>query len=208
MTISDIFEQVIVGLQQTSWLERVAVLFSVTQVILSKNNKVSNYFFGIISILLTISVLYGAKLYAEILLNLYYLVMSVYGLWYWKHKVDSKPVLISKATKREWCIVGAIVFVGYGILYFVLTRFTDSDVPMLDAIVSSTAWAGMWLMAKRKLENWILLNLSNFIAVPLLFYKGLFLFAFLTAFLFIIAVLAYFQWRRLLKEQVKENYVG
>lgn len=201
MTISDILDQVIIGLQQTSWLERIAVLFSVTQVILSKNNKVSNYFFGIISILLTISVLYGAKLYAEILLNLYYLVMSVYGLWYWRHKVDSKPVLITHANRREWLTVGSIVVIGYAMLYFVLTKFTDSDVPMLDAVVTSTAWAGMWLMAKRKIENWILLNISNFIAVPLLFYKGLFLFAFLTIFLFIIAVLAYFQWRRLIKEQ-------
>ncbi|MCY4781255.1 nicotinamide riboside transporter PnuC [Sphingobacterium sp. UT-1RO-CII-1] len=206
MSISDIFQQVLSALEDSSWSERVAVIFSVTQVLLSKNNKSSNYIFGILSISLTISVLYGVKLYAEILLNMYYLIMSFYGLWYWRHKTDRAPVQITKATRAEWGVVSLIVLLGYGILFFVLTKFTDSDVPMLDAIVSSTAWAGMWLMAKRKIENWILLNISNAIAIPLMFYKGLFLFGFLTIFLFIIAVLAYFQWKRLLKKQ-ESRYV-
>lgn len=201
MTISDIIQNVFDALQDSSWAERIAVVFSVIQVLLSKNNKASNYIFGILSISLTISVLYGAKLYAEILLNFYYLFMSFYGLWYWRSKINRIPVKISVATAKEWGVVAFIVVIGYGILFFVLKKFTDSDVPMLDAVVSSTAWAGMWLMAKRKLENWILLNISNVIAIPLMFYKGLFLFGFLTAFLFIIAVLAYFQWKRMLKEQ-------
>jgi len=71
----------------------------------------------------------------------------------------------------------------------------------LDAWVSATAWAGMWLLAKRKIENWILLNVSNAFAIPLLLYKQLPLFAALTLFLFIVAIFGYYQWRKLVREE-------
>jgi len=68
-------------------------------------------------------------------------------------------------------------------------------------LVSAFAWAGMWLMARRKIENWILLNISNFIAIPLLIHKNLYLYAVLTAFLFIVAVSGYLEWRKIIKER-------
>lgn len=194
MQISEFFENILEGFHQTSWLELAAVGFGVVQVFLSKANKLSNYYFGIVSILLTISVYFGARLYAEILLNLYYLVMSVYGIWYWKFK-NKKEVPITSCTRTEWGIVLFIVVVGYLLLYWSLVKFTNSDVPLLDSIVSSTAWAGMWLLAKRKIENWILLNISNIIAIPLLFHKNLYLFACLTIVLFVVAIFGYLKWK-------------
>ena len=86
-------------------------------------------------------------------------------------------------------------------LYFVLDKFTTSDVAGWDAFVSSTAWAGMWLLARRKLENWILLNLSNLVAVPLQFYKGIPLYGLLTAVLFVVAIFGYYNWKRLMKPE-------
>ncbi len=65
--------------------------------------------------------------------------------------------------------------------------------------IRATAWAGMWLLAKRKIENWILLNISNLFAIPLLLYKQLPLFAGLTLFLFIVAVLGYYEWRKIIR---------
>jgi nicotinamide mononucleotide transporter len=69
-------------------------------------------------------------------------------------------------------------------------------VPVWDAFVSSTAWAGMWLLARRKMENWVFLNISNLFAIPLLFYKKLPMFAALTVFLFVVAIFGYFEWKR------------
>jgi nicotinamide mononucleotide transporter len=89
-----------------------------------------------------------------------------------------------------------IVFLGWGILYVTLVSFTKSDVPGWDAWVSSTAWAGMWLLAKRKVENWLLLNISNAFAIPLLFMKDLPLFAVLTIILFLVACKGYFDWMK------------
>ncbi|MGO1245097.1 MAG: nicotinamide riboside transporter PnuC [Sphingobacterium sp.] len=194
MSFFDFLDNILSAFHDTSWLELSAVAFGVIQVFLSKANKLSNYYFGIISILLTISVYFDARLYAEILLNLYYLAMSIYGIWYWKFK-SYQETPITNCTKREWGIVIAIVLGGYIFLYSSLVNFTDSDVPFLDAIVSSTAWAGMWLLAKRKIENWILLNISNIIAIPLLFHKNLYLFACLTIVLFIVAIFGYLKWK-------------
>ncbi|GHE34061.1 nicotinamide riboside transporter PnuC [Sphingobacterium griseoflavum] len=199
--MTEFTEQVSAALAATSWTERFAVGFSVVQVILSSRNKISNYFFGIVSIILTISVLFQARLYAEILLHVYYFVMSVYGLWYWKYRFQHAEVAITRCSTSEWRVVWAIVGLGYIALFLFLRYLTDSDVPVFDAIVSSTAWAGMWLLAKRKIENWILLNISNFIAIPLLFYKELYLFACLTIFLFIVAIVGYLNWRAMMKKQ-------
>ena len=83
----------------------------------------------------------------------------------------------------------------------ILKNFTTSNVPVWDAWVSSTAWAGMWLLAKRKVENWILLNISNLFAIPLLWYKHLIMFSALTLFLFIVAIFGYFVWLAILKKE-------
>lgn len=196
-----IIEHIVTAFQQTSWLERLAVVFGIIQVLLSKNNKVSNYFFGILSIVLSMYVLFGAKLYAEIALNMYYLIMSIYGWWYWTTNKVAKDRPISRCSKEEWLVVACIVFGGFFLFYFVLKGVTDSDVPMWDAWVTATAWAGMWLLAKRKIENWILLNISNFFAVPLLIHKDLYLFAALTSFLFVVAIFGFLKWTRIMRLQ-------
>ncbi|TJY66093.1 nicotinamide mononucleotide transporter [Sphingobacterium alkalisoli] len=194
-------EHIVTAFQQTSWLERLAVVFGIIQVLLSKNNKVSNYFFGILSIVLSMYVLFGAKLYAEIALNMYYLIMSIYGWWYWTTNKVAKDRPISRCSKEERWVVACIVFGGFFLFYFVLKGVTDSDVPMWDAWVTATAWAGMWLLAKRKIENWILLNISNFFAVPLLIHKDLYLFAALTSFLFVVAIFGFLKWTRIMRLQ-------
>ncbi|NGM71912.1 nicotinamide riboside transporter PnuC [Sphingobacterium sp. SGL-16] len=199
----EIIDQIIKAFHATSWLERFSVLCGIIQVLLSKNNKVSNYLFGILGIVSGMYVLFGAKLYADIALNMYYLVMSIYGWWYWKTNKDASEQPITSCTSQEWTTVIGIVLGAFAILYFFLIYVTDSDVPIWDAWVSCTAWAGMWLLARRKIENWILLNISNAFAIPLLIHKDLYLFALLTTFLFIVAIFGYFKWARIMKLEAK-----
>jgi nicotinamide mononucleotide transporter len=185
----------------TTWLEWLAVLLGVAEVLLAKANKVGLYPTGIASTLISIYLLLNAALYAECLLSIYYVVMSVYGWYYWVKKRNEPPVKVAYSSRREWMITLLIVFVGWGVLYLLLVRFTSSTVPVWDAWVSSTAWAGMWLLARRKIENWVLLNVSNIFAIPLLYHKNLALFALLTAFLFIVAVFGYFEWRGIIRRE-------
>lgn len=205
------FEVLVANIRATSWLEWIAVLTAVAQVLLARANRVSNYAFGVVSTAVYIFLFAKGRLYAEATLNGYYLLMSVYGLWHWRadwlrpagttavvgimpltHEV---PVTFSSA--KDWAIAAAIAAGGFGLGSFVLDRFTNSPVPLWDAGVSALAWAGMWLLARRKVENWLWLNASNALALPLLFSRGLVMTSILTGFLFVVAVAGYFAWRRI-----------
>jgi len=185
--------------KSVGWLEWTGVSFGIAEVLFAKANKIWLYPAGIISVIISSYLFIISGLYAESVLNLYYLAMSIYGWWHWMYKRNSIPLSISRATRKEWLITLLIIVAGLVILYLCLIHFTNSTVPLMDAWVSATAWAGMWLLAKRKIENWILLNISNVFAIPLLFYKQLPLYALLTAFLFVVAVFGYFDWLKILK---------
>jgi nicotinamide mononucleotide transporter len=181
---------------------QVAVLvLGVSEVLLARANSIYLYPTGIGATILAIYSLFTAGLYAECLLYGYYLLMSVYGWWYWKKKKHRKPVEITRSNRKDWSITMGIVIVGFVMLFLFLKFFTDSEVPVWDAWVSATGWAGMWLLARRKVENWLLLNISNAFAIPLLFYKSLPLLALLTIFLFFIACLGYFDWLKIAQKK-------
>lgn len=188
-------------LLHTPLLHWIGVICGVVQVLLAKANRVLLYPFGIASILITLYVLLGAGLYAEVLLNLYYLVMSIYGWAYWGTRRTEASVKVGYSDRQHWIITLLIVALGFPLLYHTLRHFTDSTVPAWDAWVSATAWAGMWLLAKRKIENWVWLNISNAIAIPLLVYKGLHLYAALTLFLFVVAIFGFFEWKHIIQRE-------
>ncbi|WP_199140601.1 nicotinamide riboside transporter PnuC [Pedobacter sp. ASV12] len=201
----------------TPIVEWLAVGFGVSEVLLAKKNSIWLYPTGIVSILLGMYLLFNAHLYAEIMLNMYYLVMSVYGWVIWKNREDHQHKEVLWSTKSELAIAIAIAVIGFLFFYFLLTHlpektwyfstfdvtvnFIKSDVPVADAFVSSFAWAGMWLLARRRIENWIFLNISNIVAIPLLIHKKLALMAVLTLFLFIVAIFGYFDWKKINAEQ-------
>lgn len=194
----DIFLQQLKAVPALEW---VGVSFGVAEVLFARANKIWLYPCGIVSVIVSTWIFFHSGLYAESVLNLYYFVMSIYGWWFWHQRKNAVAPPVTRASRGEWLTTIGIVAVAFGVLYLALTRFTDSTVPVADAWVSATAWAGMWLLAKRKIENWILLNISNAFAIPLLLYKGLPLYAMLTLFLFIIAVLGYIDWNRFIKER-------
>src|SRR5258707_1323658 len=105
------------------------LVLGVTEVLLARANNVWLYPAGIAATALSMYALFNVKLYAESLLNLYYLVMSVYGWWYWTTKRGGIPVEITTTTQKEWVTTISIVVGGWIILYFSLVRFTDSENP-------------------------------------------------------------------------------
>ena len=189
-------------LAQTDLLQWTAILFGVAEVLLARVNNILLYPAGIVSTAVTIYILLVAGLYAESFLNGYYLVMSIYGWWHWQKRKNEPPLPIGRTTRSEWLVVAAITVGGFILGYALLRGLTPSTVPGWDAWVSATAWAGTWLLARRKIENWVLLNISNIFAIPLLFYKQLPMFAALTVFLFVVACFGYFDWRKRYKLQI------
>ena len=187
------------------FIQFAVLILGVTEVLLARANNVWLYPAGIGSIVLSMYSLFEVKLYAECILQLYYLIMSIYGWSYWLTKKDNSVVPITVTTQREWMITMSIIVFGWLILFYFLLSFTDSQNPVWDASVACTGWAGMFLLARRKVENWILLNISNAIAIPLLIMKGLTLFAVLTVILFVVACKGYFDWAKQARKQLETS---
>ncbi|WP_073082781.1 nicotinamide riboside transporter PnuC [Chitinophaga jiangningensis] len=198
--MNEIYQGLLSGFHEMTTLEIIAVFFAVLSVIFQKKNNILVYPTGLVSTGIYVYLLSHShfKLYAEATLNAYYFVMSVYGWIYWARRKgqSQEHVRISFSAARTMGIAISIAVIGWAVFYFLLSNYSDSTTPIVDGFVSATACAGMWLLAKRKVENWILLNISNLVAIPLLFYKHLYLTSFLTIFLFIIAIFSYFSWRK------------
>lgn len=173
-----------------------AFSFGVIQVVLAWRNVYWNFYAGIISVILYSYVFYLFGLYAESALNIYYLIVSLWGLVIWKKK---EGLIITRSSGKDWQLALSIFVLAFLFLYTILKYKTNSNVPAWDALVSSLAWSGSWLLSYRKLENWLVLNASNILAVPLLFYKGLPLTAILTVIYIIVAIMGYLDWRKELK---------
>jgi nicotinamide mononucleotide transporter len=206
MNVDVFYQALIEGVKAMSWLEILAAIFGAISVVCSKQNSIWLYPTGLISTGIYVYLLSREqfKLYAEATLNAYYFIMSVYGWYHWARKKPSEPeVPIAWASKKEWIVTAAISLIGWAVFYYLLSHFSNSDVPLIDAFVSATACSGMWLLAKRKIENWILLNISNLVAIPLLFHKKLVATAVLTIFLFIVAVMGYYSWKKIWKSYSK-----
>ena len=200
MTFHEIIKGIEAGIQNMSWQEWTAVVFSIISVLCARANSVWVYPFGIAGILFSISIFIQAqyKLYPDAALNGYYLVMSVYGWYIWTRKdVKKHETPISKCSRRELIIASLIFIITWAILYWWLNAYKINNVPMLDSFSSAMACSGMWLLAKRKVENWIALLIADAAAIPLFIIKHLLLFCALNIFYVIIAWLGYLSWMKI-----------
>jgi nicotinamide mononucleotide transporter len=115
----------------------------------------------------------------------------------WSRKTQGHSVLIiSKSNTKEWFT--ALIFFGvcYIILLITLKKFTDSTVPEADAFTSAAAFTGMWLMNKKKIENWIWWIVTNLVSIPLNFYKHLVFTSFQYLVFLILAIMGYLTWKK------------
>lgn len=190
--MSDFLHQIVAQCKATTWPEWCAFVSGVAQVVMARYNIRFNFIAGMVSTLLYIYVFYSYGLFAESMLNVYYLLISIGGLLYWQSKEHG----ISHWTKKEIQLTASIMLVGTLLLYVILKQYTSSTVPFFDALVSAIAWAGSWLLMRRKLENWLVLNVSNVMALPLLWYKELSLTALLTLIYIYVAIQGYVAWKK------------
>ncbi|MTI31737.1 nicotinamide riboside transporter PnuC [Xanthovirga aplysinae] len=202
MTFYEFLDGLVAGLHALSFLEIVAVICGVASVLFSRKNNILVYPTGIVNVLIYVYLCFQYKLYADMGINAYYFIMSVYGWFMWSRKDEQKQVLpISYNNKKENLTSILMGTVSFLILSFILTKFTDSDVPLWDATTTSFAFIGMYLMAKRKVENWIAWIITDIISVPLYYYKGLPLSAVQFFIFTFLAFSGYFAWQKEMRKK-------
>jgi len=193
----DIWQQFLNGIFATTWLEFVAVVFGIASVMLSRLENIWVYPTGIINTTIYIYLCILGGLYAEAGVNFYYSVMSVVGWVLWAKKSEGKFTLqISQSTRIEWRNALIFFVLGWIVLFFILKLLTDSTVPLADGFASAAAYTAMWLMARKKLENWIWWGITNVASIPLYFVKGYVFTSFQYVVFLVLSVLGYLEWKR------------
>ena len=186
-------------------LEITAVLFGIISVLFARKNNILVYPTGLISTLIFIYILYNFKLYGEFIINIYYSVMSILGWYLWSRRNNGQEEFpISIMNSKEYKISGLIFTVTLlfiALVYHFFDKFTDLTA-YVDAFTTALFFVGMWLMAKRKIENWIVWIIADIISVPLYFYKGLTVSSLQFIVFTIIAILGYKEWKIFLQKKI------
>ncbi|WP_299106543.1 nicotinamide riboside transporter PnuC [uncultured Tenacibaculum sp.] len=181
------------------WLEIIAVIFGFLSVWYSKQNKIWVFPTGMISTSIFVYLLLKWQLLGDMMINGYYFIMSVYGWYIWTRKVDATHVTpISRTTPQE---KRTSVFIFLGTLLFVYGVYTFFDkwnnwTAYIDTLTTAIFFVGMWLMARRKIENWIYWIIGDLISIPLYLYKGFTFTSFQYLIFTVIAIYGYLAWKK------------
>ena len=187
-------------------LEIVAVVFGFLSVWFSKQNNILVFPTGMISTVIFVYLLFKWELLGDMMINGYYFAMSVYGWYIWTRKVDSTYVTpISTTTQKEKQISIGIFITT---LFFVFVVYKSFDkwigwVAYVDTLTTAIFFVGMWLMARRKIENWIFWIIGDIISVPLYLHKGFTFTSFQYLGFTIIAIYGYIAWKKYLNNNLQ-----
>lgn len=191
-----------------SWLEVFATIFSIACVWLAVKKNILNWPVALIAIILSFLLFYQNALYADSFLQVYFLVTSFYGWWYWNNKgkkMEELPVTILSGKKRGYWLAGIIVSSAISAYFMIhlhpwMPEFFPQPTafPIPDSFIMVASIAGQWLLAKKKLENWYCWIAVNCAAVIIYYMKDLKLFSLLYLVLLTMAIVGIISWRKTL----------
>ena len=209
MTIDQVLREFISGMKETGFMEYIAVFAGIISVWYSSKENILVYPTGLINTIIYIWLSFKGGLLGEASVNFYYTVMSIYGwiLWTKKDQQQHTILKITSATKREW-VQHLLFFAAFYIaIFFALTwlkkDFARGAIPWADAFASATAYTGMWLMAKKKVESWYWWIATNISSIPLYFVKH---YVFTSVYYLILLIMAIFGLIEWIRRAKKEKY--
>lgn len=211
MELQEIWQQFLDGMKETTWLEYVAVFSGIVSVWFSRKENILVYPTGLLNTTFYVYLSIKGSLIGEASVNFYYTVMSIYGwiLWSKRDKEQHHVVNIELSDKRWWTYQILFFAAFYFTIFFSLTylkkSFAPGVIPFADAFASATAFTGMWLMAKKKVESWYWWIATDFASIPLYFVKH---YVFTSVYYLILLVMAIFgltEWMRRARAVKKEK---
>lgn len=194
-------EQIVTGFLNAPWYEYLAVVAGILSVWFSKKENVLVYPVGLVNTTIYTWLSFKSELIGEASVNMYYTVMSIYGwiLWVKKDRPDHYVLHVSFSTRKEWGQQLGFFALMYAVLYTCLVylkhAFYPGAIPWADGFAAATAFTGMWLMARKKVESWWWWIATNISSVPLYFVKGWVVTSFYYFVLLILAIAGLQEWR-------------
>ena len=189
--------------------ELLGAILGIVYIFLSIKQRILTWPVGLLSSLFYIFVYSDSKIYAMMTLQGYYIIISIYGWYYWlkgNKSDESNTLKVQRLSIKSiifLLIVSAFIFI---ILFFILTNFTDTDVPILDSLTTSLSIVATWMLARKYIENWLIWIFVDAVSIGLYFYKGLIP----TVILFIVytfmAFIGFLEWKRSINKPSNESY--
>lgn len=208
MSLPEIYHAFVEGMKDTTWLEYIAVISGIVSVWFSRKENIWVYPTGLINTIFYVYLSFKGSLLGEASVNFYYTIMSIYGwiLWAKKNQQLEHIVNITWSNKKEW-MQELLFFASFYVAIFIALSYLKKDfapgaIPWADAFASSTAFTGMWLMARKKVESWYWWIATNIASIPLYFVKH---YVFTSVYYIILLIMAFWgliEWKRRANEHL------
>ena len=187
-------------------LEAIVFVTGIASVWFAKRENILVYPTGLVATVITVYLFYRDDLLGDMMMNFYWSAMSIYGWWNWSRKQDDKTVVqISRTNSKEksigiWLFLGTML-VNYGVYKLFDVAIESSN--YIDIFTSGVFFTAMWYMALKKIENWTLWIIANLITIPLYAYRGWGMLSLQYVIFTIIAIQAYFAWKKSLNNNLQ-----
>lgn len=189
-------------------LEAIALVFGIASVVYAQRENILVYPSGLVATLITMYIFFQDRLLGDMMINLYYSLMSIYGWWNWARRSGGEAVVRISRTNRREKLTGLLLFLATaGVNYGVYRLFGTEIGPTnyVDILTSGIFFTAMWYMALKKLENWTLWILADLITVPLYAYRGWGMLSFQYLIFTILAIQGYIAWKKLLDKNLQTS---
>jgi len=190
---------------QNNYIEVIGALAGLIYLYLEIKQNIWLWPVGIITSAFYIYVFFVSKFYADMGLQVYYLVISFYGWWHWLYgnkNGQKKELQITRTSFKLWVYISMVTAVLFGLMVFILKKYTDSPVPYGDSFVTALSITGTWMLAQKLIEHWWVWVVVNLVSLGLFIWKDLYPTSVLFFFYFTLAIYGYYQWK---KEMDKES---
>ncbi len=189
-----------------NWLEIFGTLTGFVYIYLSIKENILLWPVGLVSCFVYIFVFYDSKFYADMTLQIYYVIISAYGWYNWKHEriVKNKKLEITKMPINKWIVLILLSVTLFVIIGFSLDKFTDTTIPYGDAFTTTLGIIATWMLTKKYIEQWLIWIIADFVAILLYIYKGLYPTTILYFVFAVMAIVGYKEWKKSMLNDKKQ----
>jgi nicotinamide mononucleotide transporter len=192
---------------QDNYIEIIAALLGIAGVYLTIRQSIWCWPVGLVNVLLSLVVFFTSKLYADVVLQVFYLVMTLYGWWFWIFGGEKKfEVPVRKLKKPELFMLLLLGTVFSLLVGYAFARYTDAAFPFWDSALMVWGIIATWAMAKKIIEHWVMWIIIDLNCAALYFCKQLYAFSPLYFIFTVLAIFGYFTWKKqLLQHRIRSS---
>ena len=190
------------------WIEIFGVVTGILYVILEVKQNRLLWPLGLLTSATYVYIFFNGKFYADMGLQVYYVLISIYGWYYWSRggeRSGSGELPVVRGNRKQLIILSLIFAVSWIGIYFLLDKLTDSTVPLGDSFTTALAIVATWMLARKIIEHWFLWIVANLVSIALYIYKGLYPTVILYVVYTAMAVYGYLEWKKSIKTELADE---